>query len=228
MSTQSADTKSLIATIVNKASLKQEVYHATLGVFNDFKRETELLVTGNRNKFSKAKYPLLFDFTDRGEFEFKLNFGSDTLVFFMHSNVFEFPRDHEVMKSQYIREEKTRSYCGIIHIFNFLADSLRYNRTTDVGYCIGRVFVNRELHYFIEGKREIGMLYNNFPNAILDKKMIQTIIHSAMLYTVNFDLLTPPYDTIKEVTVGEMLTTLDAMSIKTGKRLGFRFQKDEK
>lgn len=222
-----ASTRALISAIIDKATLKQEVYQKTLETFNTFKRETELLVDQHRTHFGKAKYPLLFEYADRGEFEFKLSFGSDTLVFFMHSNIFEFPRDHAVMKSAYLREDKTRSYCGIIHIFNFLADSFRYNRTGDVGYCIGRLFVNRELHYFIEGKREVGMLYNNFPSAILDLKMIRKIIHSAMDYTVNFDLLTPPYDAIKEVTLGEMQTTLDAMSIKTGKRLGFRFQADE-
>jgi hypothetical protein len=86
--------------------------------------------------------------------------------------------------------------------------------------------VNRENHYFTEGKREIGLLYNNFTGNILDHKSVQTIIHSSVLYTLNFDLLTPPYDTIKEVTVSEMQTTLDAMSISTGKRLGFRFQAD--
>ena len=47
-----------------------------------------------------------------------------------------------------------------------------------------------------------------------------------MLYTINFDLLTPPYDSVKEVSVYEMQTTLDNMKIKTGKRLGFRFQAD--
>ena len=86
--------------------------------------------------------------------------------------------------------------------------------------------MNRENHYFTEGKREIGLLYNNFAANLLDQKAIQTIIHSAVLYTLNFDLLTPPYDNIKEVTVAEMQTTLDAMSISTGKRLGFRFQDD--
>ena len=86
--------------------------------------------------------------------------------------------------------------------------------------------MNRENHYFTEGKREIGLLYNNFTGNILGPQAIQTIIHSAILYTVNFDLLTPPYDNIKEVSVAEMQTTLDTMSIRTGKRLGFRFQAD--
>ena len=132
-----------------------------------------------------------------------------------------------MMKSSYIREDKNRSYCGIIHIFNFLGDSFKYNRTSDSGYCIARIFVNREKHYFTEGKREIGLLYNNFQTSLLDRKGIQKILHSAMEYTINFDLLTPPFDTIKEVSVSEIQLTLDSMSIKTGKRLGFRFQADE-
>jgi hypothetical protein len=218
--------KSLIHAIMEKGSMKQEVYRTTFDVFNTFKRVSEEFVRTNKGAIRKAPYPLLFEYNDRGTFEFQLKFGSDILIFFMHSNVFEIPRDHAVMKSSYIREDKSRSYCGIIHIFNFLADSFRYNRTNDLGYCIGRIFVNRENHYFTEGKKEIGLLYNNFPGNILDLKAIRTILHSSILYTLNFDLLTPPYENIQEVTVAEIQTTLDSMSIRTGKRLGFRFQAD--
>jgi carbamate kinase len=130
------------------------------------------------------------------------------------------------MKTSYIKEDKRRSYCGIIHIFNFLADSFKYNRTSDIGYMIGRIFVNRETHYFVEGKREIGLLYNNFSSSELDTRAIITILQSSILYTLNFDLLTPPYDNMKEVTVQEMQTTLDNLQFRTGKRLGFRFQSD--
>jgi hypothetical protein len=221
-----SSTKSLVSAIISKSSLKQEVYTKTLGVFDTFKKVSEEFVKSNKGVIKKASYPLLFEFSDRGAFEFQIKFGSDILIFFMHSNVFEIPRDHAVMKSGYIREDKTRSYCGIIHIFNFLADSFRYNRENDIGYCIGRIFVNRETHYFTEGKREIGLLYNNFAGSILDRKAVQTILHSSILYTLNFDLLTPPYDNIKEVSVKEIQTTLDAMSISTGKRLGYRFQAD--
>jgi hypothetical protein len=52
------------------------------------------------------------------------------------------------------------------------------------------------------------------------------ILESAIRYTVNFDLLTPPYDSLKMITVADIQTTLDNMKITTGKRLGFRFQGD--
>jgi len=235
MSTRNTSEKSLIREIVRKNKLTQEVFDKTMGIFNQFKAESSGLVTdfhqiydpGSGKSARKSGHDLLFEYTDRGPFDFELKFGSDILIFFMHSNVFEFSRDHEVMKTAYTREDKSRSYCGIIHVFNFLADSFAYNRTNDLGYLIGRVFVNREQHYFIEGKREIGLLYNNFPYSKLGIKDIRSILHSSIRYTLNFDLLTPPFENMKEVTVSEMQTTLNAMSIRTGKRLGFRFQKDE-
>jgi hypothetical protein len=97
----------------------------------------------------------------------------------------------------------------------------------DVGYLIGRVFVNREKHYFIEGKREIGLLYSNFADSDLNRDAIEGIIESAILYTINFDLLTPPYDNMKEVNVQEMITARESMQLRTGKRLGFKFQADK-
>ena len=216
----------LVKNIIEKSCLKQEVYHHTLDVFKIFKQVSEEFIRNHKKTVKSATYPLLFEYIERGMFEFEIKFGSDILIFFMHSNVFEIPRDHLVMKGSYIREDKRRSYCGIIHVFNFLADSFKYNRTSDIGYCIGRIFVNRESHYFTEGKREIGLLNNNFTGNVLDRKAIQTILHSSIEYTLNFDLLTPPYDNVKEVTVSEMQTTIDTISLSTGKRLGFRFQAD--
>jgi hypothetical protein len=217
----------LFNAVAIKSSLKQEVYSKTLEVFSVFKNAAESITSDYHNTIKQTRYPVLFECKDHGQFEFELSFGSDVLIFFMHSNVFEIPRDHEIMRHSYIKEDKSRSYCGLIHIFNFLNDSFKYRRLNDVGYLIGRVFVNREKHYFIEGKREIGLLYNNFPDSDLNRDAIQGIIESAILYTINFDLLTPPYDNMKEVNVQEMLTARESVQLRTGKRLGFKFQADK-
>ncbi|HRZ77773.1 MAG TPA: hypothetical protein P5248_10430, partial [Bacteroidales bacterium] len=55
---------------------------------------------------------------------------------------------------------------------------------------------------------------------------IRELVLSAMQYSVDFDLLTPPYDAVKEVTVNEIRTALDNMQLKTAKRMGYRFQAD--
>jgi hypothetical protein len=218
--------KDLFKAVVKKAGHKQDVYKRTMEAFHGLKAEVNNLVASFHETPLPGKWNIPFECKDRGEFEFELKFGGDVLIFYMHTNVFEIPRDHEIMKSAYIREDKCRSYCGIIYIFNFLADSFKYNRVNDIGYLIGRIFINCENHYFIEGKREIGLLYDNFATASLTRKAILNIITSSISYTLNFDLLTPPYDDMKEVTVQEMQTTLDNILLRTGKRLGFKFQAD--
>lgn len=212
--------------VFSKSDLKQRVYKSTLKSFELFRsvtrQEAELLQHANELEHKNAR----IGFTDRGDFEFEMKFGSDVLIFMMHTNVFEFSRNHDVMKSKYIRDDASRSYCGVIHIYNFLADSLSYQRTNDLGYLIGRVFINAEEHYFIEGKRELGMLYNNFDTSVIDEQSVKNIVESAIEYTVNFDLLTPPYDEVKLVSVGEMMDNFTKKSLVTAKRLGFRFQAD--
>jgi len=163
-----------------------------------------------------------------GDFEVKLQFAGDILVFSMHTNIFEFSRYHEVMSTTYIKEDKSRSYCGIINIYNFLTDSFKYNRMNDVGYLIGRIFINKDKCYFIEGKREVGLLYNNFGKEVFDKQASRKVVESAILYAINFDLLTPPFDSVKEISLVEMRSISDSYTLKTGKRLGFKFQADKK
>ena len=218
--------ESLKDLVFNKSELKQHVYDATKETFELFRTTTRDLIELFRAQCTKEGKNVAFEFTDRGDFEFEVKFAGDILLFMMHTNVFEFSRDHQVMKSPYIREDSTRSYCGTIHIYNFLADSFAYQRDNDLGYMIGRVFVNKEKHYFIEGKRELGMLYTNFNTSVVNQDTVQGIVESAIEYTTNFDLLTPPYDEVKLVSVGEMKNNLDKKSLVTGKRLGFRFQAD--
>lgn len=198
-------------------------------VFDNTKQTFELMRASAKDimNFMQKEYPKEFVFTNKNEREFEIRFGSDILVFMLHTNVFEFSRYHEVMQTQYIRQDKERSFCGMINIYNFLTDSFDYNRDYDLGYLIGRVFVNKEKHYFIEGKREIGMLYSNFNTSIINRESVDSLIQSSMEYANNFDLLTPPFDEVKTVTVGEIIQNATSRSNFTAKRLGFEFQQDK-
>ena len=218
--------QSLSELVFSKGELKQKVYDSTKEAFELFRTTSKQILTLFQEENKENMKNIRFEFIDRGDFEYEIRFGGDSLIFMMHTNVFEFSRNHEVMKSQYIREDPNRSYCGVIHVYNFLTDSFLYQRDNDLGYLIGRIFVNNEKHYFIEGKRELGMLYNNFNTSLINNDSVQSIVESAIEYTTNFDLLTPPYDEIKVVSVGEMRNNFDKKSLVTAKRLGFRFQAD--
>ena len=212
--------------IFSKGKLKKSIYESTLETFGLFRSTAKEIIAELRSHDDSGENAMRFEFIDHGDFKFEIRFASDLLVFMMHTNIFEFSRNHEVMKTPYVKEDPRRSYCGTIHIYNFLADSFTYDREADLGYMIGRVFVNHEKHYFIEGKRELGVLYNNFNTAEITPESVQKIIESAITYTTNFDLLTPPYDEVKLVSVAEMKSAFDRKPMVTGKRLGFRFQQD--
>jgi len=215
--------------IWDKSNLKQEIYHLTFKAFCEFKRLAEQMV----KEFSdfavdKKGQKIPFDFKDKGDMEFELTFGGDVLLFLMHSNIFELPRDHEVMSTHYIKDDKERSYCGLIHIYNFLSDSFKYVRENDAGYMIGRIMVNKENHFLIEGKKEIGTIYHQYSRSVLDEEAIKNILKTAIEYTLNFDLLVPPYDKVAYISVIDVLKAASWKKLGTEKRLGFKFQADKK
>lgn len=216
----------LFDSLVDKGTLKQKVFQQTNEVFLLFKQALLDLTEEYGKLDRKAEISIPVEYSEKGQFEVQLKFAGDVLVFMMHSNVFEFPRDHIVHKTSYVKDDPSRSFCGVINIFNFLRDSFKYRRVNDVGYLLGRVFVNKEQHFYIDGKKELRLLPNNFVDATIDRDKVCDIIEQAMKYTIDFDLLTPPYDEVKEVRAMDFLTTLDSMQLKTGKRLGFKFQAD--
>jgi hypothetical protein len=216
----------IIKSLKEKSSLKQDIYHNALNTFNLLKSTARQLAADLKKEAIAIDKRVVIDFKDKGAFEFELRVAGDLLIFSMHTNIFEFDKSHNVWKSSYVKEDSLRSFCGIINIYNFLNDSFAYNRVNDTGYVIGRIFVNKENHYFVEGKRQLGFLYNDFVHSVVEETAIKAILESTILYCINFDLYTPPFDSIKEISVAEMQTASEGMQIKTGKRLGFRFQAD--
>ncbi|MCQ2264911.1 MAG: hypothetical protein MJZ46_02560 [Bacteroidales bacterium] len=220
-------TDALCNLLISKGELKQNIFQETLNALLMFKEAAKGFDDYYRDAYEEEHEKVTVHYTNRNQYEFQLKFAGDILVFIMHTNIFEFSRDHEVMRTPYIKEDKTRSYCGIIQIFNFLADSFKYNRVNDLGYMIGRIMINKDGHYYVEGKHELAQVFNNFSSNKIDQEAIHNILHSAIEYTLNFDLLLPNYDEMKIITVNDMLQFEDQnMTLKTGKRLGFRFEQD--
>jgi hypothetical protein len=145
------------------------------------------------------------------------------LLFHMHSNVFDFPSSHPMHKTKYIKEDKLRSFCGVINIYNFLSDSFKFNRMNDAGYLIARVFINKDKHFFLEGDKQLGFLFNDFVNQQINTKEIERIIEETMVYALNFDLQTPNFNEVKVVSVHQILDINNNQKLKTAKRMGYKF-----
>jgi len=216
----------IIDILQNKTIVKQQVFDKTLETFRLLKKVLQNLAIKYNKKLNEAGSKVRISYKDKGPFFAELKIAGDLLIFNMHSNVFEFDREHGVWKISYVQSNHLVSYSGIINIYNFLVDSFKYNRLDDLGYLIGRLFINKDKHYFVEGKRQLGFLYNDFGNAVIDEKALENIVESAILYSLDFDLLVPPYDEVKLANVAQIQEKRNKSLTRTGKRLGFNFQAD--
>ena len=217
----------ILKTFEAKAGMKQTVFKNTFETIALLKEVLQELTKEYNEKLNVKNDKITLKFKDRGRFQASLKFGGDLLLFGMHSNVFEFDRDHSIWETTYAKKNKMGTYCGIINIYNFLADSIKYNREDDLGYLVGRIFINKDKHYFVEGKRQMASIYKDFGHSLIDKDALKTIIESSLQYILEFDLLVPPYDNVKIISVESVQEKNNSALQQTGKRLGFKFNSDD-
>ena len=220
--------KKILETIVSKSTLKQKVFDNTFATFNDLK-ETLLEMASEMDDQLDGLLDrrVRLEYRDRGKFEAQIQVANDLLIFQMHTDVFEFEPNHVIWQNPYVQTARDNSYCGVINIYNFLSDSFKFNRNADEGYLIGRIFINREKCYFVEGKQQTSMRPMQFGKAEIDSEALVRILESAIYYALHFDLLLPSYDDNKRVTVDQFNTKLDNSKFVTGKRLGYDFDVDD-
>jgi len=211
--------------LVDIYSLENEVHVKTKESFELLHKAVKDFETNFNQYHPEGKINVSIN--SHGSHEFELTIGSDIIVFILHTNVFEFPRNHEVMKTPYMRENIARSQCGQILIYNFMDDSIKLRRSFDVGYMIGRMMVNKEGFYFVEGKREIGMLLNKFSSSVFNEEAATSLLKSVVEYVAHFAPLLPNYELMQELTVEQFIQIRDFMQIKTSKRMGFSFGQDK-
>lgn len=220
--------ESLLEAFVIKSTVKQKVFNNTKQTFLILKKVLKKLEMDYleiiKDQVPENSLPL---FKDKGPFEAEFIIGGDLLVFSMHSNVFEFDDKHPVWKTSYISDDPLRAYCGTINIYNFLADSFKYNRFNDLGYLVARIFVNKDNHFFVEGKRQSAEVVKDFAVDTISPGVIRQIVETAIQYSIEFDLLVPLYDQVKMATVEQMRQKMSHSKMITGKRLGFSFNTDD-
>ena len=220
--------ESLLEAFVIKSTVKQKVYENTLQTFYILKKVLKQLEETYLSKIKNdAPAAVLPAYKERGPFEAEFKIAGDLLIFSMHSNVFEFDDKHPVWNTDYLKEDPLRSYCGTINIYNFLADSFKYNRMNDLGYLVARIFINKEKHFFVEGKRQADEVVKDFAIDTISPGILRQIVETAIQYCIEFDLLIPPYEQVKIATVDQMNQKMSYSKMITGKRLGFGFKTDD-
>ena len=215
--------KDIINILNEKASTKQDVYRKTQEIFIDLQKVLKQKANRIFKEIKEKDKNIEVSFSSKGKFEAQIKFSGETLLFHMHSNIFTLPNNHSLYKTKYIKEDPLRIFFGVIHVYNFLSDSLKYNRVNDSGFLISRIFINKDLQFFVEGDQEIGYLFNDFLKQKINNDYLNKIIDVLMIHALNDDIVAPEFNRVREIYVHQILDMNSNQKIKTSKRLGYKF-----
>lgn len=211
----------ILSLIREKSVLKQDVFANTIKVFTTFKNQSRDILNNLNPIVANLDKRINLLYSEVNQFAYQLKIAGDALEFFMHTNVFELEKSSPLYKSPYIKQNPLNAYCGIIYVYNFMADSFKFNRLNDIGVLIARIFINKENHFFVETKLPLASKYSNFSLEPISENTIKEIINELIIFAIEFDLSVPPYDAIKEISVNEINERTSWITMRTGKRLGF-------
>ena len=207
-----------------KSAAKQAIYRNTQAAFDCLRLVSQELVLELTRKLTPLDSSVLIEYRPINEMEFHIRFSGDLLVFIMHSNIVTFPDDYGPMPSKYVEADFRRRFFGHIMAYNFMADSIKYQRLNDPGYLVGRLLVNIDNHYFLEGVQQLELPDNDMSDNPVTPENMRLFVESAMIAAVNNDLIAPPLPEIQKISVKQKL---ENQQVSRGSKVGFSFSSEQ-
>ena len=210
-------TQILINQLSSKSNTKQELFNSLQDLFGIIEScAREIIDDLSKNLGDNRLFDLEVDRVNDHEIHLKL--AGDTIVFFMHTNIITLNREHNYNGTQYVNEDGLRKYLGQINIYNFMSDSIKFNRVHEFGYLIGRLLVNKERKFFIEGER-MRYMYSQVSNEPISADIIKQIIQIILNIALSNDLIAPDVSKIRSIPLGELLKR--GLNSGSGRKIGF-------
>ncbi len=204
----------------NKSTAKQITYKILIHAFESLAKESKRVVGELKKKVKPSDQDVTVDFKRINEHEFQVKLAGDLLIFVVHTNIVTFDEGHEVMKDPYIKENDINRYFGQIMIYNFMSDSIKFNRVNDPGYLLARLLVNHEGRYIVEGEGKLGVVYSQISPAPITEHDLNTLVKLALTLAIENDLMAPPYPDVKFITLYQKLEKTQELG--AGQKIGFR------
>ncbi len=216
--------KTIFNKFIDKASLKQDVFHKGQETLQSFRLAGNQLLKEYKSIDDPRVKEIPVQINNVGEYELRVRFGGDVALFIMHSNVFTFPENHSIYTVPYIKEDPNRAYFTVISVYNFLNDSFKYNRLNDFGHLVERIFINKDMHYFIESQELQNRAFPLLSQSVFDQEEANRIIKEVVNYIVEFDLEVPDMSYVEHIQLNNVVELNKQLS--TSKRLGFKFKNE--
>jgi len=212
----------ILEALSTKSSTKQLVARQNQAAFGELKQMLQTVAEELNANICTIDKSVVVEYSERSEREAMIRFSGDVLIFHQLTNAYTVDDRHELRKLSYIKEDPLRAFFGVINFYNFLNDSLLYNRLSDVGHLLGRIWINKDRHFFVEGKRQFSFLYNDLSRDVLDADKLRGIVENAMTYAIDYDLTAPPFVDVRELTVFQMQNISQELRVRKSPGLGYR------
>jgi hypothetical protein len=210
----------------SKSTAKQITYKKLLAAFHQLRDESQRIM----DELIKTSHPADDDvtlvFEEVNEHEFHVKLAGDLLVFVLHTNVVTFEETHAIMKDPYIQTSEVNRYFGQIMIYNFMADSVKYNRVNDPGYLLARLLINHEGRYLVEGEGRLGFLFNEISQQPITHQELNMLVQLALTMAIENDLMAPPFPQVKFITLHQKLEKTQELG--GGQKIGFKMSYQSK
>ena len=204
-----------------KSSAKQAIFRATQAAFTLLRQVSQqLCLELTQRVTTDMDASVKIECQPINEMEFHIRFSGDLLVFIMHSNIVTFPDEFGPLNTPYAEADFRRRFFGHIMAYNFMADSIRYQRLNDPGYLLGRLLINIDSHYFLEGVQQLELPDHDMSASTVTAESLRLFVESAMIAAVNNDLIAPPLDDIQKINVKQKF---ENQQVSRGSKVGFHF-----
>jgi hypothetical protein len=209
----------------SKSTAKQVTYKNLLSAFNVLRKESSRVITELTGKAKPSDDDVTLYFRDVNEHEFELKLAGDLLVFVLHTNIVTFEPNSPVMQDPYIHQNSVNRYFGQIMIYNFMADSLKFNRVNDPGYLLVRILINHEGRYVVEGDGALASLAGKILDPITEPEL-NVLVKIALTLAIENDLMAPPFPDVRFITVHQKLEK--SQELGAGQKIGFQMSYQNK
>lgn len=204
----------------SKSTAKQITYKNLLNAFSILAKESKRIIDELKAQTRPGDGDVTVGFEWINEHEFHVKLAGDLLVFVLHTNVVTFGDEHPVMKTTYIQEQEVNRYFGQLMIYNFMSDSLKFNRINDPGYLIARVLINHESRFLVEGDGQLGFLFSAISERPISEQNLNEVVKLSLMAAIENDLMAPPFPEVRFITLYQKIEKTQELG--AGQKIGFK------
>jgi hypothetical protein len=204
----------------SKSAAKQTTYKHLLAAFSMLSKESKRITTELKKRAAPADKDVTIEFREINEHEFQVKIAGDLLIFVLHTNIVTFADSHVIMQDPYMKEQEVNRYFGQINIYNFMSDSLKFNRVNDPGYLLARLMINHDNRFFIEGEGQLSTLFSKISEKPITNEPLDALVKISLAIAIENDLVAMPYPDVKFITLYQKLEHTPDMG--GGQKIGFQ------